>query len=415
MVTRRRWLRYAATSILGLVLAGMLCTPVVWAESPVEAEAASPLTSPDVLTPICSALPYPITAIPLSDGSVHLIYELLLTNWSPDPLSLADLKVVDPETGDRVLAQWDQEAMAPYLRHRAEPDEATTLSPGEEVAFLAEVALTEDEVPTTVAHELTFATPFKPTFTGEIPGQRFGEYEVSAGPVVIGLPFEGDGWTTFEYLSSSDDPAAPSHHRTAIAGFDDRIVVPQRFAIDWMRVDENDLLCDGDPGKPEGWVAYGAPLVAVADGTVVEAVDRYPDSPLPYDESVNGVDQLAGNRVVLDIGGGNYVLYAHLRPGSVTVQAGHPVTRGDVLGELGHSGNSTAPHLHFHVMDRPSASGLGAQGVPFVFDSFSASDPGGIALGENNEIMFTVEDPDKSSPHTNRAPLNLTVIGETRG
>jgi murein DD-endopeptidase MepM/ murein hydrolase activator NlpD len=57
---------------------------------------------------------------------------------------------------------------------------------------------------------------------------------------------------------------------------------------------------------------------------------------------------------VLDIGGGNYVLYAHMQPGSVTVKAGAKVKRGDVLGKVGNTGNTQAPHLHLHVMDGPS-------------------------------------------------------------
>jgi murein DD-endopeptidase MepM/ murein hydrolase activator NlpD len=58
-----------------------------------------------------------------------------------------------------------------------------------------------------------------------------------------------------------------------------------------------------------------------------------------------------------------------MKPGSVKVKEGQKVKRGEVIGLLGSSGNSTAPHLHFHVMDGPSI--LGSQGVPYVFDNFS--------------------------------------------
>jgi murein DD-endopeptidase MepM/ murein hydrolase activator NlpD len=72
--------------------------------------------------------------------------------------------------------------------------------------------------------------------------------------------------------------------------------------------------------------------------------------------------------VIVDIGSGRYAIYAHLKPGSVTVKEGEHVGRGQVLGRLGNSGNSGAPHLHFHVMDAPSA--LGADhNLPYVFDS----------------------------------------------
>jgi murein DD-endopeptidase MepM/ murein hydrolase activator NlpD len=65
-------------------------------------------------------------------------------------------------------------------------------------------------------------------------------------------------------------------------------------------------------------------------------------------------------------------MYAHLQPGSLRVKAGQKVKRGDVLGLLGNSGNSTEPHLHFQVMDRPSP--LGAEGLPYLIDSYASKD-----------------------------------------
>jgi murein DD-endopeptidase MepM/ murein hydrolase activator NlpD len=58
---------------------------------------------------------------------------------------------------------------------------------------------------------------------------------------------------------------------------------------------------------------------------------------------------------------GPYALYAHLAPGTVAVASGQQVRAGEVLGRVGHSGNSTAPHLHFHLMD--SANPLHARGI----------------------------------------------------
>src|SRR5690606_30900013 len=74
---------------------------------------------------------------------------------------------------------------------------------------------------------------------------------------------------------------------------------------------------------------------------------------------------VVGNAVVLDIGDGVYAVLAHLRRGSVRVRKGDRVRAGDVLGEVGNSGNSSEPHLHFHLMDRPRPGT--AAGVPFAF------------------------------------------------
>ena len=73
-------------------------------------------------------------------------------------------------------------------------------------------------------------------------------------------------------------------------------------------------------------------------------------------------EEADGNSVILDIGGGNYALYAHFQPGSIRVEEGDRIERGDVLGLVGNSGNSLAPHLHFHVMSGPLS--LASNGLP---------------------------------------------------
>jgi len=67
--------------------------------------------------------------------------------------------------------------------------------------------------------------------------------------------------------------------------------------------------------------------------------------------------------------GGRFALYAHLIPFSITVDVGHFIHTGCILGKLGSSGSSSIPHLHFQVMDSPSS--LGAHGLPFLFDRMS--------------------------------------------
>jgi murein DD-endopeptidase MepM/ murein hydrolase activator NlpD len=80
------------------------------------------------------------------------------------------------------------------------------------------------------------------------------------------------------------------------------------------------------------------------------------------------LETVGGNHVIIDIGGGYYAFYAHLRPGSIRVKVGDRVKRGQVVGLVGNSGNSTEPHLHFHVSDANSP--LGSEGVPYRLDSF---------------------------------------------
>ena len=77
---------------------------------------------------------------------------------------------------------------------------------------------------------------------------------------------------------------------------------------------------------------------------------------------------MAGNYVLLDIGGGHFASYAHFQPNSLKVKVGDKVKLGQVLGLVGNSGNSDLPHLHFHITN--AASPLAAEGVPYVFKSF---------------------------------------------
>ena len=69
-----------------------------------------------------------------------------------------------------------------------------------------------------------------------------------------------------------------------------------------------------------------------------------------------------------DIGDGNYAFYAHLKTGSLKVKVGDQLTTGQVIAALGNTGNSDAPHLHFHVMSTPDP--LRSDGLPFVIKSF---------------------------------------------
>ncbi|RPK61780.1 Glycyl-glycine endopeptidase ALE-1 precursor [Streptomyces sp. ADI96-02] len=125
--------------------------------------------------------------------------------------------------------------------------------------------------------------------------------------------------------------------------------------------------------------AFGAPLLAAADATVVRASDGRRDhlsrTSLPAlgylllvegnVRSVLGARRVLGNHVVLDLGDGVHAVYAHLRRGSLLVRAGDTVRAGQPIGRCGNSGNSTEPHLHFHLMDGPDPDA--ARGIPFTW------------------------------------------------
>mgnify|MGYP002150430230 CR=1 FL=1 len=95
--------------------------------------------------------------------------------------------------------------------------------------------------------------------------------------------------------------------------------------------------------------AFGQPILAPADGKVVQVVDGVPDN------TPGAVDVYfrLGNMVVLDLGRGEYAYLCHLQQGSPSVRVGERVRRGQVVARCGNSGNSTEPHLHFQLADGP--------------------------------------------------------------
>jgi murein DD-endopeptidase MepM/ murein hydrolase activator NlpD len=138
------------------------------------------------------------------------------------------------------------------------------------------------------------------------------------------------------------------------------------YAIDWVQVNAKGELFSGDAKVNKNWFGYNADLLAVAPGTVVEVVSNVPDA-VPGKAPDNlTIAEIAGSRIILDLGSNIYAEYDHMVPNSATVHVGDHVTTGQKLGLLGNSGNTDAPHLHFQLMDRPSS--LDGSALPFVFD-----------------------------------------------
>ena len=184
-------------------------------------------------------------------------------------------------------------------------------------------------------------------------------------PVTVGPPVAG----TWQAVHTPAD-RIPSHGLHAYA---------QTYALD-LTVPRDDRTSRWWPvtRPPDAFPAFGRPVLAVRDGTVVRTADwqrdhRSRDS-LPgiafvlaegVLRELLGPTGLLGNHVVVEHDDGTCATYAHLRQGSVRVEAGRRVETGQVLADCGNSGNSTEPHLHFQVQDRRSL--LIAAGLPVRF------------------------------------------------
>lgn len=181
-------------------------------------------------------------------------------------------------------------------------------------------------------------------------------------PVMLAPPL-GDGrWVAVHA------PSWPRGHRRVLTGVGAETHLPGRFAIDFVGVDALGRTSHGDPDRPSDAVGYGAPVLAGADAVVAAVQDGVAEASSIRDNPQHPGTAAAGNYVALDLGGGRFVFYEHLRPGSLRVRAGERVHAGQQLGELGYSGDSTGPHLHMHVADGPDP--MAAEGLPFVLRSF---------------------------------------------
>jgi hypothetical protein len=138
----------------------------------------------------------------------------------------------------------------------------------------------------------------------------------------------------------------------------------QRFAYDFL-VRNGERTHAGDGRRVEDYYCWNRAIRAPAPATIVVAVDQYADNAPGQTDVVHP----AGNHVILDIGRGEYALLAHLRHGSVRARSGDRVEAGAELGRCGNSGNTTEPHLHFHLQDSPrfgDGNGLPAFFVDYV-------------------------------------------------
>ncbi len=319
------------------------------------AKPAAPRAPRPLGAPIDVVIPKPPMAVIGAGGRTNLFYELHITNFSGDEMNLTRIEVFADAAP---LATFEGTELIGILMRpgfRQDLPDARKIGPGlRAVAYMWEQLPEGGQPPATLRHKITVSDMTVDLAPLTLPREK---------PIVLGPPVHGSDWL------AANGPGNRSIHRRAIVPVGGRAALAERYAIDWLQLKDGATFV-GDQKDNKSYRAYGAELLAVADGTVVAIKDGIPENvPGPTSRAVAmNLDTMAGNFVELDVGSGHYCLYAHLQPGSLKVKAGDHVKRGQVLGLLGNSGNSTEPHLHFHVTDGPSP--LGSEGVPYVIDAF---------------------------------------------
>lgn len=204
-------------------------------------------------------------------------------------------------------------------------------------------------------------------------------------PIVVEFPLRG------EWLSpNTPGTKIPSHGTDKLGA---------RYACDFVQVDWKRK---GLPAYRVSFLKYlllGVPLneyycwgqevYAPCDGIVIKAEDgckergrtnlfldilRAYRNAHYFDPIKNDIQSVAGNYIIIEVKSKVYAAIVHLKTGTIEVSAGERVKKGEVIGRVGHSGNSFAPHLHFQLMDSSDIST--AKGLPFVFEKYEVFQDG---------------------------------------
>ena len=301
----------------------------------------------------------------MAGGRRVLAYELHVTNLGQRALAVRSVEVfssLGAAIPDTVLS-------GPALRAAFQIGAAMHMGPAPDtlridagaraVVFMWIAANAAARIPALLRHRLTFAS----LDDGAVSVIDSLVTRVDATPVpVIAAPFRGGEWL------AGNGPSDSSAHRRSLIPLNGKAWIAQRFATDWVKIGPNGNTSHDGRSRNENFWGYGEPVLAVADAEVASAVDSMPDN-IPGKLPAVTVAGISGNHVILRLSDGRYALYAHLQHGSLKVRRGQRVKRGDVIALLGNSGQATAPHLHFQVMNAPSS--VAAEGVPFAFEQFT--------------------------------------------
>jgi murein DD-endopeptidase MepM/ murein hydrolase activator NlpD len=205
-----------------------------------------------------------------------------------------------------------------------------------------------------------------------------------AKPIPVHFPLLGE-W----FAVSSPGDKIPSH------GIDQ---FGQRYAYDFMHSSDLELARGWSTGL-RYWLGGGirlersqgmhAPILAPIDGRVIAAKDGWPErrkaTPIDFLAALTAGFRLSETKIRADyrVIAGNYLIIeardgfaflAHATTGSISVEEGARVKAGQVVARVGDTGNSTAPHLHYHLMDGPDL--WTAAGLPSCFIAYDQLENG---------------------------------------
>jgi len=364
-----------------------------------------PPLSESKISPLIGNVTTDLTPAKFSDGKYYLMYELIVSNVTKSNIVIEKITLSDPLNNDNTISEMDTEDIKNHLHITQSENPNNTIKPNETAAIIINQIYDEGSVPKAIDHNISY-TALEPYLI--IPAQgieKIARTQVSPEkPIVISPPLAGEKWLA---VNVSDNYA----HRNSFFPLNGQWFVPERWAVDYISLTNDNRVHSGDPENLKSYPGYGQDLLAVKKAKVLKVVDGLDDLEIGKTLQNMSLDNLGGNYVFLDIGDGYGAFYAHIIKDTITVKEGDTVKRGQVLGKLGNSGNSTGPHLHFHIVK--GSFPLAAQGVPYIIDEFTVA--GQVpsyeiiekGIDTNNPIEFTQ---DFVGTHADEMPADMTLV-----
>jgi hypothetical protein len=380
------------------------CGSVVLVGAGASSAAASPArVAVSQFTPVSASVLAPPQPVMGTDRRLHVVYEILLQNTTGARIDVQSLAVRAAKDGTLLTVAG---AHIPGVMTNVSNDPVSSLASGEGGRVWLDLSLRRDRrIPRALVHRLSVVAVLPSgasrTFTFNAARTRVSRRRAPA----LSPPLRGGPYLNFNGCCGL------SPHRTALAQIDGSDYLSERFASDFIRIDNQGRGAEGDLTRNESFFTFGEPVYAVADGRVVRTLDNVPENvPLtepPSDQFTTRT--IVGNQVVLKLRDGRFVAYGHLKTGSVRVRRGQRVRSGQVLGRVGNTGQSGGAHLHFQLSDGPDP--IASDGVPYVFRRFTlagtVTNVDEFLTGAANAEIRPLN---PAAPRRAQLPLHATVV-----
>jgi hypothetical protein len=373
------------TKVFALLVGLLLCHSMVASGMDGQSKSAPAANLWPPQLQVAAWVPYEPTTFD-SAGRQYLVYELYLTNFEEHTLRIDSIEVIDAAGAiAKPAASFDGSQLNTMIHHvgqqilgdqigSREDNSARDIAAGQtSIVFLLVESQEHAQIPARLRHRLVIgdATVEAATISTHHEKMR-----------IVGPPLQGGPWV------AGSGPGNESHHRRQIVLLEGSLHLSSRFAIDWMRL-KNSKESSGDEQDNRSFFSYDQPVLAVSDAKVVSTRDGIPENiPGHFGKGKIAVpisyDTIYGNMIVLDLGDRQYAYYGHLRPGSIQVKQGDHVQRGQVLGRIGNTGSSFAPHLHFEITT--SNSPLRGEGLPYALDAYTETAKDGAIEKRMHEL-----------------------------